>query len=285
MAAGEVAVTVESGAVAHEAGDVERRFGGLARLYGVEGAARIRAAHVAVVGIGGVGSWAAEALARSGVGRLTLIDLDHVAESNVNRQVHALTDTLGQAKVQAMRERIAQIHPTCVVHGVEEFVDADNWPQLLPAPVHAVIALEEIAHRDTASRLIGIDTDKDRATIRRPDRGLGQNAPDGVGLLVPGVLHRIPDLFLTREIRVHREGHELFQRHAILGIDLEQGRGHRGEFQPLLHDLRCHEEGCRDRLLTLALLLQCNKGAELIEWMQGDALHVLSQGVVLGQNI
>ena len=92
--------------VAHEAGDVERRFGGLARLYGLEGAARIRAAHVAVVGIGGVGSWAAEALARSGVGRLTLIDLDHVAESNVNRQVHALTDTLGQAKVQAMRERI-----------------------------------------------------------------------------------------------------------------------------------------------------------------------------------
>ena len=139
-------MTVESGAVAHEADDVERHFGGLARLYGVEGAARIRAAHVAVVGIGGVGSWAAEALARSGVGRLTLIDLDHVAESNVNRQVHALTDTLGQAKVQAMRERIAQIHPTCVVHGVEEFVDAGNWPHLRPAPVHAVIdACDQVA--------------------------------------------------------------------------------------------------------------------------------------------
>ena len=88
-----------------ETADLQRRFGGLERLYGVLGAASIRSAHVAVVGIGGVGSWAAEALARSGVGELTLIDLDHIAESNINRQLHALAGTLGQAKVQAMRER------------------------------------------------------------------------------------------------------------------------------------------------------------------------------------
>ena len=122
-----------------EAADLQRRFGGLERLYGMEGAAAIRGAHVAVVGIGGVGSWAAEALARSGVGALTLIDLDHVAESNINRQVHALDGTIGQAKVLAMRERIAQIHPRCVVHAVEEFVEPDNWPMLLPAGVDAVI--------------------------------------------------------------------------------------------------------------------------------------------------
>lgn len=119
--------------------DLARRFGGMERLFGVAAAARIRHAHVAVVGIGGVGSWTAEALARSGVGALTLIDLDHVAESNINRQVHALHDTLGQAKVQAMRERIALINPACVVHGVEEFVDAANWPALLPGPVDAVV--------------------------------------------------------------------------------------------------------------------------------------------------
>ncbi len=119
--------------------DAERRFGGLARRYGAAGAARIRAAHVAVVGIGGVGSWAAEALARSGVAQLTLIDMDHVAESNVNRQVHALTGTLGQAKVTAMRERIAQIHPQCRVHEVDAFVEPDNWPRLLPQPVDALI--------------------------------------------------------------------------------------------------------------------------------------------------
>jgi len=118
---------------------LERRFGGLQRLYGVQGAAQIRGAHVVVVGIGGVGSWAAEALARSGVPQITLVDLDHVAESNINRQIHALTDTVGQAKVQAMRDRIAQINPVCTVHCVEEFAEPGNWPALLTAPVDAVI--------------------------------------------------------------------------------------------------------------------------------------------------
>ena len=117
----------------------QRRFGGLDRLYGVTGAQRIRDAHVVVVGIGGVGSWTAEALARSGVGRLTLIDLDHVAESNINRQVQALTHTLGQAKVFALQERIAQIHPGCVVHAVDAFVDETCWLALLPEPVDVVI--------------------------------------------------------------------------------------------------------------------------------------------------
>ena len=115
-----------------EDADLERRFGGLARLYGVSGAQRIRCAHVVVVGIGGVGSWTVEALARSGVGRLTLIDLDNVAESNINRQIHALDDTLGLAKVEAMRQRIARINPTCVVSCIEDFVTPDNWPSILP---------------------------------------------------------------------------------------------------------------------------------------------------------
>ena len=114
----------------NEPADLERRFGGLARLYGAEGAAKIRSAHVVVVGIGGVGSWAAEALARSGVARLTLIDLDHIAESNINRQIHALGSTLGQSKVKAMRDRIADINPDCLVTGIEEFVDATNWPDI-----------------------------------------------------------------------------------------------------------------------------------------------------------
>jgi tRNA A37 threonylcarbamoyladenosine dehydratase len=119
--------------------DDERRFGGLRRLYGDAGYERLRAARIAVVGVGGVGSWAAEALARCGVAALTLIDLDHVAESNVNRQVQALGATLGMAKVQALRERIADIHPGCVLHLVEEFVDEANWPALLTAPVDVVI--------------------------------------------------------------------------------------------------------------------------------------------------
>lgn len=119
--------------------DVSRRFAGLQRLYGLDGAERIRQAHVVLVGMGGVGSWAAEALARSGVARLTLVDMDHIAESNINRQIHALTTTTGQSKVLAMQERIALIHPECKVDTVDDFVTPDNWPELLPAFPDAVI--------------------------------------------------------------------------------------------------------------------------------------------------
>lgn len=117
----------------------DRRFGGLSRLFGLSGAQRIRQAHVAVVGVGGVGSWAAESLARSGVGKLTLIDLDHVAESNINRQVHATLATLGQAKVLAMRDRIQSFAPDCQVTCIDEFATPSNWPDLLPIGVDAVI--------------------------------------------------------------------------------------------------------------------------------------------------
>jgi len=117
--------------------DYARRFGGLERLYGVAGAARIQNSHVLVVGIGGVGSWAVEALARSGVGRLTLVDLDHVSESNINRQIHALDSTVGQAKVEAMRDRIAQINPECKVLAIDEFVEPGNWTTLLEAAQQA----------------------------------------------------------------------------------------------------------------------------------------------------
>lgn len=111
--------------------DLERRFGGLRRLYGDVAYDRVRGAHIVVVGLGGVGSWTAEALARSGVAALTLIDLDHVSESNVNRQVQALESTLGKSKAEALRERIAEIHPGCAVRCIEEFVDETNWPRLL----------------------------------------------------------------------------------------------------------------------------------------------------------
>ena len=111
--------------------DLARRFGGLERLYGVAGAQRIRDAHVLVAGIGGVGSWSVEALARSGVGRLTLVDLDHIAESNINRQIHALESTVGQAKVEAMRKRIAEINPACQVLAIDDFVEPDNWLALV----------------------------------------------------------------------------------------------------------------------------------------------------------
>ena len=119
--------------------DDARRFGGLDRLYGIEAAQYLRRAHVVVVGLGGVGSWAAEALARSGISRLTLIDMDHIAESNINRQIHALSSTLGQSKIEAMRERIAQIHPECQVELIDDFVSPENWPALLQERPDALI--------------------------------------------------------------------------------------------------------------------------------------------------
>lgn len=126
--------------------DFERRFGGLRRLYGPAGAQAIFDAHVVVVGIGGVGSWAAEALARSGVGSLTLIDMDHVSESNINRQIHALGATLGQSKIEAMRERILDINPACQVQLVDDFVTPDNlaafMSQLPLAPGQALAVLD-----------------------------------------------------------------------------------------------------------------------------------------------
>jgi len=124
----------------------DRRFSALERLYGIASADRVRAAHVAVVGVGGVGSWVVEALARSGVGRITLFDMDHVAESNINRQIQATTATLGQAKVVAMRERVHGYYPECVVDGVDDFVTPDNWLGLVPAGVDAVVdACDQLA--------------------------------------------------------------------------------------------------------------------------------------------
>ena len=118
--------------------DLERRFSGVRRLYGEAGLARLQAAHVCVIGLGGVGSWAAEALARNAVGHLTLIDLDNIAESNVNRQLHALGDAFGQAKVAAMAARIRLINPYCQVRAIEDFVTPENVAQLLENDSDAV---------------------------------------------------------------------------------------------------------------------------------------------------
>jgi tRNA A37 threonylcarbamoyladenosine dehydratase len=115
--------------VVTESQNRERRFGGIRRLYGINALKRFQQVHVCVIGIGGVGSWAAEALARSAIGYMTLIDLDHVAESNINRQLPALSSTLGMAKVQVMAERIGQINPDCKVTAVEAFVTVDNLEQ------------------------------------------------------------------------------------------------------------------------------------------------------------
>lgn len=119
--------------------DWERRFGGVRRLYGEVALQHFQRAHVAVIGMGGVGSWAVEALARSAVGRLTLVDLDNIAESNVNRQLHAVEGTFGLAKVTAMAQRVHMINPLAEVREVEDFITPDNLDALLNRPLDAVL--------------------------------------------------------------------------------------------------------------------------------------------------
>jgi tRNA threonylcarbamoyladenosine dehydratase len=133
-----------------EAADRARRFGGVARLYGPAGLAAFERAHVAVIGIGGVGSWAVEALARNAIGRLTLIDLDNVAESNTNRQVHALDGNYGKPKVSAMAERIRLIDPACRVELVEDFIEPANFDAVLGGGFDFVIDAIDSVRTKTA---------------------------------------------------------------------------------------------------------------------------------------
>ncbi|CNL56108.1 tRNA cyclic N6-threonylcarbamoyladenosine(37) synthase TcdA [Yersinia aldovae] len=109
----------------------QQRFGGIARLYGQQALELFSQAHVCVIGIGGVGSWAAEALARTGIGAITLIDMDDVCVTNTNRQIHALRHHVGQAKTDVMAQRILAINPECRVTCIDDFITADNVAQFL----------------------------------------------------------------------------------------------------------------------------------------------------------
>lgn len=129
----------------------EQRFGGTRRLYGNAALEAFRDAHICVIGIGGVGSWVAEALARSGVGEVTLIDQDDVCETNINRQIHALDGTIGQSKIAVMAERMRLINPEILVHEVSEFISRDNVAELLDERFNYVVD--------------AIDSVKDKAAI------------------------------------------------------------------------------------------------------------------------
>ena len=123
----------------------QRRFNGIERLYGSDHAQRIRSLHLCVIGLGGVGSWAAEGLARSGVGKLTLIDLDEVCLSNTNRQSHALTSTIGQTKAEVLAARLLDINPQLEVQVIDDFISSDNLAELLtPHPDGVLDAIDSI---------------------------------------------------------------------------------------------------------------------------------------------
>lgn len=131
--------------IPHDAAEHLRRFGGINRLYGEHALDSLRDRHIVVVGVGGVGSWVVEALARSGIGRMTLIDLDHVALSNTNRQIQATTANLGKAKIAALAERVLEINPSCLIHPVEDYITPENSAALIPADASFVVdAIDQV---------------------------------------------------------------------------------------------------------------------------------------------
>ena len=170
--------------------DFEFRFGGIARLFGVEALARLRAAHVCVVGVGGVGSWAVEALARSGVGRLTLVDLDEVCVSNVNRQLHALDAEVGRPKVEVMAERIRGINPGCDVRATLEFFTESSAASLFSTRYEYVVdAIDDITNK---CRLIALCRERRMPIVTCGAAG-GRRDPTQV---------RVADLALTTHDRL-----------------------------------------------------------------------------------
>ena len=128
--------------------DHDTRFDGIARLYGREGLKRLRRAHVCVIGLGGVGSWTVEALARSGVGKLTLVDLDEICVTNINRQLHALDATVARSKVEVMAERVRAINPACEVVSLFTFFTGANAEEILSVRFDCVVdAIDSVAHK------------------------------------------------------------------------------------------------------------------------------------------
>jgi len=119
--------------------EFENRFGGTRRLYGMDTVDRFRESHICVIGIGGVGSWVAEALARTAIGKITLIDLDDICITNTNRQIHAVKGNVGRSKTEAMAERIKLINPECEVIEIEDFITRDNIPELISSDFDYVI--------------------------------------------------------------------------------------------------------------------------------------------------
>ena len=186
-----------------------RAFSGVDRLYGNGAYISLRNASITIVGIGGVGSWAAEALARHGVSKISIIDLDNVAESNINRQIQALQPTLGMAKVDALAERIALINPDCLVTRVEDFLTPENVAELLSSrpdvvldctdQTSAKVAMAEYCHINGLALFMagaaGGRTDPTR--IRHADLGATQG--DALLARVRSLLRRNGRMQLSRK--------------------------------------------------------------------------------------
>jgi len=180
--------------------DTTDRFIGIKRLFSTEGFDRLRQAHVCVVGIGGVGSWVAEALARSGVGQLTLVDLDEICVSNVNRQLHAFDGTIGQSKVAVMAARVRSINPDCVAEPRRAFFTEKTADQILTPGLDFVVdAIDSVANK---CRLIALARDRGIPVVTSGGAG-GRRDPGQV---------RVADLAYTEHDRLLQKVRERLRK-------------------------------------------------------------------------
>lgn len=180
-----------------------RRFGGIARLYSDAALQRFQRAHVCVIGIGGVGSWVVEALARSAIGEMTLIDLDMIAESNTNRQIHALGDDFGRAKVEAMAARALAINPELKVHQIEDFVTPENIRQLLATSFDYVVD----AIDDTRAKVAIAAYCRDRG-LPLLTAGAAGGKTDPTQIVVDDLARTTQDALLSRMRQQLRKHHD-----------------------------------------------------------------------------
>lgn len=197
------------GLASAETMDFKRRFGGIARLYGNAALELFGTAQVCVIGVGGVGSWAVEALARSGIGALTLVDLDQVSESNINRQLPALGSTLGRAKVTVLAERVLDINPSCRVSVIEDFIGPDNFALVLGPDLDLVMDC--------------IDGARDKAALIAHCRGQGLPlvTVGGAGGQVDPTRIRVSDLAVTAQDPLLARVRHLLRR----DYGFERGKG------------------------------------------------------------
>lgn len=246
----------------------QKRFSGLGRLYGVAGLERLRNAHVCVVGLGGVGSWAVEALARSGVGELTLIDLDDVCISNVNRQLHALEEALGKPKVEVMTERVRAINPDCVLHPMQAFFLKSNAEEILQTPYTAV--LDAIDSPSRKAILIALCRERGIPVVTTGGAG-GRRDPTAV---------EVTDLAFASHDRLLREVRRLLRRrHAFprgeraFGIECVVSR------EPVMFPTK---DGtvCAQRPEDPDLRLDCNSGYGTASFVTGTFGLVAASRVV-----
>lgn len=236
--------------------DYTRRFGAVARLYGRAGLARLANAHVCVIGLGGVGSWTVEALARSGVGALTLVDLDEICVTNVNRQLPALTDTVGRPKATVLAERIAGINPACRVTARVEFFTQENFAAVLAPAFDVVVdATDSLQHK-----LLAI--------VRCRDRGLPLVTVGGTAGKRTGAGLEVSDLGLSgRDPLLRYVRKRLRERHGFP----RGAQGHFGVRCVFSNEERVYPwasgEVCATREADSDLALDCESGL-------GSAVHV-----------